>query len=135
MQTASISEKIDRGKHITGHRELVVLEAGGIIIDNPGMRELGIADAGIGIEITFDAIVNLSQNCKFKDCTHINETGCAILEAVETEEIDKESYENFQKLQREKAHYESSISEKRKKDKDFGKMIKNVKKDRKQNKF
>ena len=135
MNTGAISQSIDRGKHITSHRELIVLEHGGILIDNPGMREVGIADTTSGLELTFDAIVKLSQNCKFKDCTHINEKGCAILEALEAEEIDKDSYKNYQKLQKEKSHYESSIVEKRKKDKDFGKMIKNIKKDRKRNKY
>ena len=135
MDTGAISESIDRGKHITSHRELIVLENGGILIDNPGMREVGIADSTMGLEVTFDAIVKLSQSCKFKDCTHTNEKGCAILEAIETEELDTDSYENFQKLQKEKTHYESSTIEKRRKDKDLGKLIKSVKKDRKRNKY
>lgn len=135
MNTRAINKSIDRGKHVTSHRELIVLENGGILIDNPGLREVGITDNGIGLDLTFDSIVKLSKECKFKDCSHINEKGCAILEAIETGEIDKDSYENFQKLQREKAHYESSIRERRKKDKDFGKMIKNYKKDKNQSKY
>jgi ribosome biogenesis GTPase len=135
MKTSAISKSIDRGKHVTSHRELIVLENGGILIDNPGLREVGITDTDIGLELTFDAIIKLSKKCKFNDCTHINEKGCAILEAIDKEEIDKDSYENFQKLQREKTHYESSIRERRKKDKDFGKMIKNYKKDRNQDKY
>jgi ribosome biogenesis GTPase len=114
---------------------LIVLEKGGILIDNPGMREVGIADTNIGLELTFDIIAKLSLNCKFKNCTHNNEKGCSVLEAIENEEIDLESYNNFQKLQKEKAHYESSIAEKRKKDKEFGKMIKSIKKGRKRNKY
>ncbi len=133
MKTDSISLSVGKGRHVTSHRELIILENGGILIDNPGMREVGIADTTSGLEITFDAIVKLSQSCKFKDCTHIHEKGCAILEAIENEEIDKDSYENYQKMQREKMHFESNIVEKRKKDKDFGKMIKNHKKARKQN--
>jgi len=135
MKTDLISQSTDRGKHVTSHRELFVLETGGIVIDNPGMREVGIADSAIGLETTFDEIVKLSQACKFKDCRHINEKGCAILEAVENEEIDRASYENFQRLQRERNHYESSLLEKRKKDKDFGKMVKNIKNQRKNSKF
>jgi len=99
------------------------------------MREVGIADTTSGLEITFNAIIELSKNCKYKDCTHIHENGCAILEAIEKGEIDKDSYQNYLKIEREKTHFESTIMEKRKKDKDFGKMIKNYKKDKKQNKY
>ena len=134
MKTDSISQSTNKGKHVTSHRELIILENGGILIDNPGMREVGIADAGKGLEITFDSIAKLSKNCKFIDCTHTLETGCAVLEAVETGEIDKASYENYLKMEREKAHFESSIAEKRRKDKQFGKMFKNYKKDMKKNK-
>ncbi len=129
MKTDNISQSTHKGRHVTSHRELIVLNHGGILIDNPGMREVGIADSGEGLETTFDQIIKLSQECKFKNCTHTNETGCAVLEAVDNGEIDKNSYENFIKMEREKAFFDSSIAERRKKDKDFGKMIKNVKKD------
>lgn len=135
MSTGAISDNIDRGRHITSHRELVVLENGGILIDNPGMREVGMTDSGSGLKLTFERIVSLAQNCKFKDCTHISEGGCAVLEALDTGEIDANSYANFQRLQREKEHYESTVEEKRKKDKDFGKMVKNFKKNRKDKKY
>jgi len=74
-------------------------------------------------------IVRFSQNCRFKDCTHTNEIGCSVIEAVEKGELDRASYENYLKLEREKAHFESSVVERRKRDKEFGKMIKNYKKD------
>lgn len=135
MKTDSISLSTKKGKHVTSHRELIVLENGGILIDNPGMREVGIADANIGLEITFDAIVKLSHNCKFRDCTHIQESGCAVIEAVEKGGIDQASYENYLKMEREKVHFESSVAEKRKKDKEFGKMVKKYKKDKKLNKY
>jgi len=135
MKTDSISTSTKKGRHITSHRELIILENGGILIDNPGMREVGIADTTSGLETTFNTIVNLSQNCKFKDCTHIHENGCAILDAVEKGEIDKDSYQNYLKMEREKFHFESTVTEKRKKDKEFGKMIKNYKKDKKRNKY
>jgi ribosome biogenesis GTPase len=135
MRTDSISQSTNKGRHITSHRELIVLDSGGILIDNPGMREVGIADTSGGLETTFDRIISLSQNCKFKDCTHTNEIGCTVIEAVEKGEIDKKSYENYLKMEREKAHFESTIEEKRKKDKEFGKWIKNYKKDMKKNKF
>jgi ribosome biogenesis GTPase / thiamine phosphate phosphatase len=135
MRTGTISQSTNKGRHVTSHRELIILEDGGILIDNPGMREVGIADSTNGLEITFDMIICLSQNCKFKDCTHTYEIGCSVLEAVENGEIDKASYENYLKMERERAHFESTAEEKRKKDKDFGKMLKNYKKEKNKNKF
>lgn len=135
MRTDTISQSTNKGRHVTSYRELIILENGGILVDNPGMREVGIADTTSGLETTFDKIISLSQNCQFKDCTHTNETGCSVIEAVEKGEIDKASYENYMKMEREKAHFESSLVEKRKKDKDFGKMIKNYKKDMNKNRY
>jgi len=134
MRTDTISQSTNKGRHVTSHRELIVLENGGILIDNPGMREVGIADSASGLEITFGKIVDLSQYCKFKDCTHTNEIGCSVIEAVEKGEIDEASYENYLKMEREKAHFESTAEERRKKDKEFGKIIKNYKKGMKRNK-
>ena len=133
MRTDIISQSTNKGKHVTSHRELIILENGGILIDNPGMREVGIADSAGGLETTFDRIVRLSKNCKFKDCTHTTEIGCSVIEAVEKGEIDKASYENYLKMERGKIHFELTIAEKRKKDKKFGKMVSNYKKDREKN--
>lgn len=135
MKTDAISHSTNKGRHVTSHRELIILENGGILIDNPGMREVGIADTTSGLEITFDRIVSLSKNCKFKDCTHISEAGCCVLEAIENGEIDQSSYENYLKMEREKTHFESTVAERRKKGKDFGKIVKNYKKDIKKNKY
>ena len=133
MRTDAISQSTHKGRHVTTNRELVVLDNGGILIDNPGMREVGIADAGSGLEITFDLIFQLSRDCKFKDCTHTSEVGCAVLDAVENGEIDSASYENYRKMEREKAHFEATIAEKRKREKEFGKIMKNYKKDIRRN--
>ncbi|MFD1096129.1 ribosome small subunit-dependent GTPase A [Salegentibacter chungangensis] len=127
MKTNRISTSTNKGRHVTSHRELIILENGGILIDNPGMREVGIADSKEGLEITFNEIIEISKDCKFKDCRHTTEVDCAVLKAVENGIIDKSSYENFLKMEREKEHFESTIAEKRKKDKEFGKMIKNYK--------
>lgn len=128
MRTDEISQSTHKGKHVTSHRQLIILENGGILIDTPGMREIGIADTERGLETTFDMIVRLSNNCKFKDCTHTIEKGCAILEAIKNGELEKDSYENYLKMESEKKHFESTVEEKRKKDKAFGKMVKNYKK-------
>lgn len=135
MKTGSISTSSNKGRHITSHRELFVLENGGIFIDNPGMRELGMADSTSGLETTFDQIINLSEKCKYKNCTHTNEPGCAVKEAVEKGVIDRDSYTNYLKLEKEKSHFESTAAEKRKKDKDLAKILKNYKKDISKNKY
>lgn len=129
MKTGTISESTNKGKHVTTHRELILLEHGGVLIDNPGMKEVGIADTAGGLEVTFDSILRYSESCKFKDCTHKTETGCGVIEAVEKGDLDKDSYQNYLKLEKEKKHFEMTTAEKRKKDKLFGKMMKNYKKD------
>ena len=135
MKTNAISTSTNKGRHITSHRELIVLENGGILIDNPGMKEVGIVDSADGLEKTFGTILELSKDCKFKDCTHTTEIECAVLSALSNGEIDKKYYENYLKMEKEKDHFESTIAEKRKKDKDFGKMIVNYKKARKSRKY
>ncbi len=134
MKTNTISSSTNKGRHVTSHRELILLNQGGILIDNPGMREVGITDASDGLERTFDKIMQLSQHCKFKDCTHLDEIGCAVTNAVSMGNLDHASYENFLKMEKEKAYFESTVEERRKKDKDFGKMLKNYKKDTKSHK-
>ncbi len=134
MKTDSISERTSRGRHVTSHRELVVLENGGILIDNPGTREVGVTDVGKGLEITYKEIIKLSQECEFSDCTHTKDKGCAILEAIERGDIEKESYENYLSIKKEKAHFESTVAEKKLKDKDLTKKIKRYKKTKKINK-
>ena len=96
------------------------------------MREVGITDTTNGLEITFDLIAKFSKDCKYSDCTHVHEKGCAVIEAVDKDEIDRDSYDNYLKMEREREHFESTIVERRKKDKDFGKMIKNFKNIKKQ---
>ncbi len=135
MKTKSISERRKKGRHVTSHREMVVIKTGGILVDNPGMREIGLTDESGGLETRFDLITELSKNCKFSDCKHIHENGCSIIAAIDNGDIDRAAYENYLKMDREKIHFQSSIAEKRMKDKEFGKMIKNYKKSRKDNKF
>ncbi len=132
MKTGAVSASTSKGKHTTSHRELILLENGAILIDTPGMREVGITE---NVTEIFDEFSRLSQDCKFKDCTHTHEAGCAILEALENGEMDRSAYENFLKLQREARHFQSSLADKRKKDKAFGKMYKQVVKRRRKDKF
>ena len=125
LKTGHISQHTNKGRHVTDHRELFILENGGIIIDTPGMKELGMTDNAEGIKTTFQEISDISMKCKFPDCRHKNETGCAVIEALNNGTIDKDSYDNYQKIQKEQERFKITIAEKRKKDKVFGKMIKN----------
>jgi len=135
LKTLEISQSTKKGRHTTDHRELFILENGGIIIDTPGMRELGLTDDTEGIKTTFNEIHNLSLKCKFPDCTHLTEKGCAVLEALENGIIDKKSLENYRKILKEQEHYQSTVAEKRKKDRQFGKMVKNIVKEKKKYKY
>ncbi|GAA4274382.1 ribosome small subunit-dependent GTPase A [Aquimarina gracilis] len=135
MNTDDISKSTDRGKHVTTHRELIPLINGAILIDNPGMREVGIADSPGGLESTFEKIYDLMQDCRFSDCTHTSEKDCAVKLAIENGEIHESYLENYLKMEREKTHYESTIAEKRRKDKNFGKMIKHYKKTKNPDKY
>jgi ribosome biogenesis GTPase / thiamine phosphate phosphatase len=129
LKTGQISQSTNKGRHISDHRELFVLENGGIIIDTPGMKELGMTDNAEGIKTTFQDIYNISLMCKFPDCKHIKETGCAVIEALNNGTIDKDSYDNYRKIQKEQERFKITVSEKRKKDKVFGKLVKNYYKD------
>lgn len=130
MATGALSDSTHKGRHVTTHRELIVLEQGGILIDNPGMREVGIVDTSDGLAATFDRITGLASQCRYQDCTHTGEAGCAVVAAVEKGEIDSGAYENYLRMEREKAHFDASVAERRKKDKEFGKMLKSYHKER-----
>jgi len=133
MKTGNISHSTNKGRHITEHRELFVLENGGIIIDTPGMKELGIADSGEGIKTTFEDIYTLSLKCRFNDCKHINESGCAVIEALNNGYIDRDSYENYLKMHKEQERFQTTVVERRRKEKVFGKLLKNYLKDKDKN--
>jgi ribosome biogenesis GTPase len=127
LETGELSDWNQRGKHTTTHRALFVVPSGGILIDTPGMRELGVADGHGGVEKTFEDIVALAENCRFSDCTHGDEPGCAIIAALESGDLDPEKLANYEKIRRETAHYEASAAEKRRKDRDFGRLVKRIK--------
>ena len=122
-KTQPIREKDGRGKHTTTRRELIVLENGVIIIDNPGMRELGIINIESGLNDTFNEIAELSNHCRYKDCTHTIEEGCAVLKGIKDGIISDERYRNYLKMYKESLYNEMSYFEKRQKDKQFGKYV------------
>lgn len=135
IKTAEIGLQTQRGKHITTHRELFVMESGGLLIDNPGMREIGLLDSVEGIGNVFPEILELSEKCSFQNCTHIHESGCVVLEAVNSGDLDRNRYDNYIKLVRENEYNNMSKLEKREKDRKFGKYIKQAKKQIKKFKY
>jgi ribosome biogenesis GTPase len=108
MATGEIREDDARGRHTTTHRELVRLPSGALILDTPGMRELGLWDAGDGVAQTFGDITAevaaIAEDCRFRDCAHEREPGCAVQAALADGRLDPERWRSFRKLQRELAH-------------------------------
>ena len=128
METRSVSGT-GEGRHTTVRRELIRLDDGALVIDNPGMREFGVLGAESGIVNSYSEITALSASCRYQDCSHTNEPRCAVLAAVHAGEISQESLDSFLKLKEESAFNDMSYAEKRKKDRDFGRYIKSAKKD------
>ncbi|MBS4177987.1 ribosome small subunit-dependent GTPase A [Lederbergia citrea] len=104
LKTGGIREGDDRGRHTTTHRELIVLDQGGILIDTPGMRELQLWEADTGLGQGFADIEVLGEQCKFRDCQHNGEPGCAVGQAITDGELDLERFKSYLKLQKELAY-------------------------------
>ncbi len=98
METNEVRQSDSTGKHTTTHRQLIVLENGVSIIDTPGMREIGMAKMDEGIDSTFSDILELEKCCRFSDCKHDTEPGCAIKAAIESGELSLERYELYKNL-------------------------------------
>jgi ribosome biogenesis GTPase len=128
IQTTNTVSGTGEGRHTTVRRELIRLEGGELVIDNPGMREFGILGAEDGISSSYAEITALASSCRYRDCSHTNEPGCAVREAVHSEKISQEHLENYLKLSAESEFHQMSYAEKRKKDRDYGKYIKSAKK-------
>ncbi|NNF00491.1 MAG: ribosome small subunit-dependent GTPase A [Pyrinomonadaceae bacterium] len=133
FKTEEIRAKDEKGRHATTSRQLLLLKVGAMMIDTPGMRELGNIGVESGIGEVFDDIAELASQCKFSDCSHQQEIGCAILEALEDESISHERYQNYTKMRKESEHHEMSYLERRKKDKGLGKLYKSVQKSNRKN--
>ena len=130
FETLSVSKIQSKGRHTTTSRQLVRLESGAMIIDTPGMRELGSMSVDDGLDETFSEIRELSQSCKFSNCSHTNEKGCAILAAIKADDLSEQRYQNYLKMKKESEFNQMSYLEKRKKDKSFGKLIKSTMKNK-----
>ncbi|MDR1622035.1 MAG: ribosome small subunit-dependent GTPase A [Synergistaceae bacterium] len=102
LVTKQIRENDDRGRHTTTHRQLILLPGGGIVIDTPGMRELSLYTGDLAK--TFEDIEELSRQCKYNDCSHTSEPGCAVRQAIERRALSEKRFENYLKLRREIAY-------------------------------
>lgn len=129
ITTQGIREDDDKGRHTTSARELHLLQSGGWLLDTPGMRELQLTDVQHGLDDVFADISRLAQSCRFRDCRHDTEPGCAVREAIERGELDKSRLQRWKKLVAEESFNTQSLVERRAKDRAFGKMIKTAKKD------
>ncbi|TQV82203.1 ribosome small subunit-dependent GTPase A [Denitrobaculum tricleocarpae] len=126
IRTQGIREDDAKGRHTTTRRQLHVVPGGCLVLDTPGMRELQLTDAASGIEDLFADLHQLSSQCKFGNCQHVTEPGCAVLQALESGEIDERRLKRWRKLLAEEALNSATLAERRSKDKAFGKMVRQV---------
>ena len=127
FETKAVSQK-GEGTHTTTRRQLIVLNQGSLLVDTPGMRELGLVGASEGVNQGFQEILGLSLNCRYPNCGHTEEPGCAVRAAVISGVLDEDRYSSYMKLKKESEYHELSYLEKRKKDRAFGRFIKSAKK-------
>jgi len=126
--TSGLSTSTGKGRHTSTRREMVLLENSGVLIDTPGVREFGLA---VDNPEMLEQILDISEYtvlCRFADCTHTTEPGCAVVDAIHNGTLKKEVYESYLKLRREASHFSTSEHEKRKKEKSLSKLIEEVKK-------
>jgi len=124
--TGSIRDKDGTGRHVTSGRSLHPMRQGGLLLDTPGLRELQLTDCDEGVNSTFAEIAALAERCRFVDCRHEHEPGCAVQAAIACGELDERRLSSYRKLLREQAFNSATLAEKRARDKRFGKMVKSV---------
>ncbi|MGF1750030.1 ribosome small subunit-dependent GTPase A [Vibrio cionasavignyae] len=124
--TSGIREDDSKGRHTTTSRSMHKMSQGGLLLDTPGMREIQLTASEDGLAETFSDIEALIAQCRFSDCQHNNEPGCAVRTALEAGSVNARRLDNYYKLLREQAHNSASLAEKRSSDKQFGKFIRSV---------
>ncbi len=127
LLTSGISESTGKGRHTSTRREMVWMEGSGVLIDTPGVREFGLAIDNPETLAEMSGVSDYSGSCRFADCTHTNEPGCAIIQAVNDGLLSREVYESYLKLRREAWHFTVAEHEKRKRDKSFARIVDEVK--------
>ena len=131
FETRPVRKRDGKGRHTTTRRQLVHLPNGTMVVDTPGMRELGMVDADSGLSDTFSDVEALTGDCRYRDCAHGPEKGCAVREALEAGTLSPKRYEGYMKILKESSWFSLSRVEKREKDRKFGKRIKSVMKEKK----
>jgi len=126
QETGRVRDGDAKGRHTTTGRSLHLLPGGGMLLDSPGLRELQLSDCEQGVATLFDEIEAVARDCRFNDCRHQGEKGCAVAQAAERGELDPRRLENYLKLRAEQERTEETLVEKRRRDKNFGKMYKRV---------
>lgn len=124
--TRHIREDDSKGRHTTTSRSIHLLPSGGILIDTPGMRELQLADCEAGVSETFSDITQLAEHCRFGDCHHDSEPGCAVQAAIENGTLEQRRFKNYQKLLREQRNNGATLAEQRARNRQFGKLVRNT---------
>jgi ribosome biogenesis GTPase len=127
VQEVGVTRASDaKGRHTTTSRSLHLLPSGGLLLDSPGMRELQLSDCEVGVATLFEEIETVARNCRFNDCRHQGEMGCAVAVAAESNELDPRRLANYLKLKAEQERADETLAEKRRKEKSLGKMYKRV---------
>jgi len=126
LATGEIREKDGRGRHTTTSRSLHPLPSGGVLVDNPGIRELQLPACEDGVLEVFDDVVRIAEGCRFSDCSHDGDAGCAVAAALESGDLDPRRFANFQKLSAEQAHNSRSLAERHERDRKMGRRIKSI---------
>lgn len=129
LETSSISDSTRKGRHTSTRREMILMDQSGVLIDTPGMREFGITSVDPDTLSSIMHISDLEKSCHYVDCTHTNEPGCAVIEAVENGLLDSCVYESYLKLRKEAWHFSASERDKKLREKSLSKIIKIYKKE------
>lgn len=134
LETRAAREDDQRGRHTTTGRSMYRLSHGGWLIDTPGMRELQLVDVGDVLDEVFRDVADLAAQCRFADCSHDSEPGCAVQSAIATGTLDAERLRRYRKLQSEDRRNTETLVERRARDKDFGKMVRTIMSDKRKEK-
>lgn len=126
LAVGEIRNKDGKGRHTTTSRSLHLLPSGGVLVDNPGMRELQLPACDDGITDLFDDVIQIAADCRFRNCNHEGDAGCAVTAALESGRLDERRYASFQKLNLEQAHNSRSLADRRERDRKTGRMYKSI---------
>ena len=126
LATGAIREDDGKGRHTTTSRSLHLLPTGGILVDNPGVRELQLPDCEDGLHELFADVIELTTQCRFSNCRHEGEPGCAIAQAIADGTLDERRFNNYQKLIAEQEHNARSLAERRERSRKTGKLYKSI---------